>query len=121
VILENLVATLEELVDVKVLGTADGEAGALAGWRQLEARIDLVIVDIFLKSGSGLGLLAEASRQGLKGRRVVLTNYATPDIRRRCTALGADRVFDKSSDLEDLFAYCEALAAEREAGQRKEG
>jgi DNA-binding NarL/FixJ family response regulator len=121
VILENLVATLEELVDVEVLGTADDEAGALAGWRQHEARLDLVIVDIFLKSGSGLGLLAEASRQGLKGRRVVLTNYATPDIRRRCTALGADRVFDKSSDLEDLFAYCEVLAAEREAGQRKEG
>ena len=39
-------------------------------------------------------------------RRVVLTNYATADIRRRCAVLGADRVFDKSCELDDLITYC---------------
>lgn len=121
VILENLVATLEDLVDIKVVGTADSEAAALAGWREHEAQIDLIIVDIFLKSGSGLGLLAEAAALGLAGRRVVLTNYATADIRRRCAALGADQVFDKSSELEDLFNYCESLAAEHNSAQPPHG
>jgi CheY-like chemotaxis protein len=37
---------------------------------------------------------------------VVLTNYATPDIRKRALALGADAVFDKTLELEDFLAYC---------------
>jgi len=110
VILENLVATLQELASVEVIGTAANEADALAGWREHQGNLQLVIVDIFLKSGTGLGLLARAAKLGLAGRRVVLTNYATADIRRRCLDLGADRVFDKSSELEDLFSYCEELA-----------
>jgi hypothetical protein len=30
-------------------------------------------------------------------------------MRRRCADLGADRVFDKSHQLEDLIAYCARL------------
>ena len=37
---------------------------------------------------------------------VVLTNYATPDIRQRAMALGADAVFDKSTELEELIESC---------------
>jgi two-component system OmpR family response regulator len=49
---------------------------------------------------------------------VVLTNYATPEIRRRATDLGADAVFDKSSELDGLFAYCmEQTAHEAEPGK----
>jgi DNA-binding NarL/FixJ family response regulator len=43
-------------------------------------------------------------------RRVVLTNYATPEIRAECLALGASRVFDKSSDIEALVSYCNEIA-----------
>jgi DNA-binding NarL/FixJ family response regulator len=67
---------------------------------------DLLIIDIFLKAGSGIGLLREVRRLSLPAKRVVLTNYATADIRNTCTELGADRVFDKSSDVEELIAYC---------------
>ena len=42
---------------------------------------------------------------------VVLSNYATPDMRRKCLELGADKVFDKSHELEDLIHYCGRLAA----------
>jgi hypothetical protein len=37
---------------------------------------------------------------------VVLSNYVNADIRARCTALGADAVFDKSRELEAFFDYC---------------
>lgn len=106
IILDNLVATLEELADVKVVGVAPDETAAVQ-WIQRGAQdCDLMIVDIFLKSGSGLGVLRAAQQAGVSARRVVLTNYATSDIRKRCTALGADRVFDKSGELEDLIDYC---------------
>jgi DNA-binding NarL/FixJ family response regulator len=108
VILDNLIATLEELADVEVIGTAADEASALKWIRESPQAFDMMIIDIFLKSGTGLAVLREALAADLPARCVVLTNYATPDIRQRCKELGADRVFDKSSELEELIAYCSA-------------
>ena len=48
-------------------------------------------------------------------QRVVLTNYATPDMRRRCAELGAHRVFDKSAELEELLAFCAELVPDASA------
>jgi len=111
IILTNLVATLEELAPVKVVGSAPDETAALRWLGAPDNHCDLVIIDVVLKSGSGLGVLKGSARNGLVARRVVLTNYATPDMRRRCTELGADRVFDKSSELEELIAYCSEMGA----------
>ena len=113
VIYDNLVSTLQELANVEVVGHARNETEAV-NWLTAASgeddRFDLMIVDIFLLTGSGLGVLKAAQESGLPGRRVVLTNYATPDIRKRCAQLGADRVFDKSCELEDLISYCERIS-----------
>jgi hypothetical protein len=37
---------------------------------------------------------------------IVLSNHATNDIRWRCRQLGADAVFDKSTEIELLLDYC---------------
>jgi DNA-binding NarL/FixJ family response regulator len=110
IILANLVATLEELAQVQVVGTAAEEREALRWITHPPAGYDLMIIDIFLKSGSGLGVLLAAQQAALPARRVVLTNFANPDIRKRCAELGADRVFDKSSELEELINYCAKVA-----------
>ncbi|MBX3645830.1 MAG: response regulator [Rubrivivax sp.] len=115
IILERLVSTLQELTPVQVVGSAADESHALAWLDDPGHDCELLIVDIFLKSGSGLGVLRRTGNHG-PGRRVVLTNYATPDIRETCRALGADRVFDKSSELEELIAYCERVADGRDSG-----
>jgi DNA-binding NarL/FixJ family response regulator len=73
-------------------------------------RCDLMIVDVFLAQGSGLGVLRAAHRRKQPGKLVVLSNYATADIRRKCLELGADRVFDKSNEIEALIAYCLRLS-----------
>ncbi len=111
VILENLVATLEELAQVEVVGAVADEAEAVR-WmsRSAEPGADLVIVDVFLRSGTGLGVLQAAQKLGVRARRVVLTNYATDEMRKRCASLGAERVFDKSRELDDLISYCVELA-----------
>ncbi len=108
-ILQKLVATLEALAPVQVIGSASDEATAVA-WLQHDGNdCELLIIDIFLKSGTGLGVLRAATTLGVTSKRVVLTNYATKDMRDACRALGADRVFDKSSEVEELLAYCERL------------
>ena len=112
IILNNLIATLEELSDVQVVGSVSSEREAVSELQRRAGQVDLVIVDVFLTSGSGLGVLRSTQDMKLLARRVVLSNYATPDMRRRCLELGADRVFDKSSELEELIAYCDVKAAE---------
>ena len=115
VIRENLIATLEELAPVSVVGTAEDEASALAWLGGPGHAVDLLIIDIFLKGGSGLGVLRAAQGLPLTAHRVVLSNYATADMRQRCLQLGADRVFDKSSDIDALILYCQQLAADESA------
>ena len=109
-ILESLRAALEELAPVVVVGSAADESSAVRWLLEPSNAWDLAIVDVFLKSGSGLGVLASAARADGPGKKVVFTNYATRDVRERCQALGADRVFDKSSELDGLIDYCSRLA-----------
>ncbi len=110
VILQNLVATLEEMLPLSVVGTAEDEQTALRWMASPGAQCDLMIIDIFLKSGTGLEVLRRARGLLPQARLVVLTNYATPEMRSRCRELGADRVFDKSGELEELLLYCATLA-----------
>lgn len=113
VIRENLVAALEELVPVKVVGHAEDEPGACDWLAAPNPGCELVIVDLFLRRGSGLNVLRSLQRHAHGAERVVLTNYATPEMRQQCLALGASRVFDKSAEIEALVEYCQDLAARR--------
>jgi len=114
---ENLIGTLEELASITPLGWAETENEAKGWLAQHDGQWDLTIVDLFLKQGSGLGVL-EACRGRPAGQRVVvLSNYATPDMRKRCSQLGADAVFDKSNEIDALVEYCIAQSEEsRPAG-----
>lgn len=110
---QNLVGALEELAPVRVVGGAASELDAVLQLSMQALQCDLVIVDIVLKQGTGLGVLAEPAVRRPGRHFVVLTNHATPDIARRALQLGADCVFDKSRDIEGLLDYCRLLAAQR--------
>ncbi len=105
-ILQNLIETLEEIAAVKVSGFGATEAEA-SDWLQAhQGQWHLAILDLFLREGSGLGVLSNCRARATYQKVVVLTNYATPEIRKRSAELGADAVFDKSSELDALLAYC---------------
>ena len=110
-ILDNLIETLEEIASVKVVGHAATEAEATR-WLQLhDGHWQLAVVDLFLQEGSGLGVLSGCRQREPYQKVVVLTNYATDDVRRRAMELGADAVFDKSNQLDEFFDYCVAETA----------
>jgi len=112
VVRENLIAALEENAPVEVVGAADDEASAVEWLLDAGNACDLVIVDIFLRSGTGLGVLKRIGEIDRKLKRVVLSNHATPDIRAKCLELGADEVFDKSNELEQMLYFCNRLREE---------
>ena len=103
---ENLIGTLEELACVVAVGIAETENEGKAWLNTNGQEWDLAIVDLFLKQGSGLGVLAACQSRGLNQKVVVLSNYATADIRQRCAQLGVDAVFDKSNEIDALVDYC---------------
>ena len=103
---ENLVETLQELAQVEPVGLADTENESKAWLASHADGWDIAVIDLFLRQGTGLKVV-EACRGRRRGQKViVLSNHATPDMRRRCAQLGADAVFDKSTEIDALLDYC---------------
>src|SRR6185369_16575110 len=78
VIRENLIDALHENAPIEVVGTAEDERTALTWLRDRSHACDLAIVDIFLKNGSGLGVLKGMGELPEAPVCVVLSNHATP-------------------------------------------
>jgi DNA-binding NarL/FixJ family response regulator len=103
---ENLIGTLEELTCVRVGGTSATEDEALAWLAANGDKWDLVIVDLFLKQGSGIHLAQSIQRTRPTQKVVVFSNYINASVRKRCAQLGVDAVFDKSTEIDALVDYC---------------
>ena len=110
IIRENLIEALQENAPVEVVGTAEDERSAVAWLRDRSHASELVIVDIFLKSGSGLGVLKAMQEMPDAPMRIVLSNHATPEIRVKCQQLGATKVFDKSNELDEMLGWLNRFA-----------
>ncbi|MEY3871247.1 MAG: hypothetical protein RLZZ296_242 [Pseudomonadota bacterium] len=108
VVRDTLASMLTEVANVKVAGMASTELEATEWLLGHPDEWQMAVVDLFLLQGSGLGVLSHCANRKPSQKVVVLTNYATPDIRRRALALGADAVFDKSLELDNFLAYCSA-------------
>lgn len=106
----ELPAALKELGNVEVTAVADSESQACKALRHRPQDFDVLVVDVFLTAGSGLGVLRAAQDLRLPQKVFVLSNFATMDVRKRCIALGAERVFDKSRQLDDFLSTVAALA-----------
>jgi DNA-binding NarL/FixJ family response regulator len=107
----HLIPTMREMAGIDVVAVAETQDDALRAAQQHEGW-RLMVIDMFLREGSGLGVLRD-----LMGRRpdqvaLVITNYPTSEIRRRCAELGADGVFDKSLELDEFFDRCLALSSQ---------
>jgi DNA-binding NarL/FixJ family response regulator len=104
--------SLTEAIDAlgvwRVAAYADAPEEAIA---LLNARpYDAVIVDLQLKRGSGIDVLAWLKETGAaRGAFVaVLTNHALPTYRERCRAFGVQRFYDKSLEFDRVLdAMCE--------------
>ena len=106
---ENLVGFLHDVADADVVACASSEEEAVRWLRQHRDDWDLTIVDLFLKRGNGLGVISACRNRLPHQKVIVLSNYATDDMRDRSTKLGADAFFDKSAELDQLVAYCATM------------
>lgn len=117
-LLREIISELfEDMEGVHLCGFAEDQKGAL---NLLESQqVDLAIVDIELKEGSGIGVLqALKSDPGRYGppRTVILSNHAHPAMRERCAKLGIDAFFDKSLQMSQFINYVQQAIKQRRHG-----
>jgi DNA-binding NarL/FixJ family response regulator len=96
-----IVRRLEGMPGLRVVGEAGGEADALALIRWTQP--DVVLLDLALASGSGLGLLRQLRATGFTGRVAVLTSEPFSALHEASLLAGADAFYDKANGLETLF------------------
>jgi DNA-binding NarL/FixJ family response regulator len=85
----------------ELVATVDSEAAAV----QLlsERAVDVVLLDLHLRDGTGFGVLRAISLgQAGKVVAIVLTNHDLGEYRRAATALGARHFLDKLRDFDRL-------------------
>ncbi len=113
-----LQAMLGEIPSVEVIASVESEKDALAVMR--DDHTDLAIVDLELRSGTGLGVLKNLhdSLDGNDGRVgvVIFSNYSNLIIRHRCLSLGAKAFFDKSFQIDELLEYVQKQASAHAKG-----
>ncbi len=105
-----LVEAMEALTSFRFLGIVTDEASARQWLQSHEGAWSLAIIDLVLPDGSGLGVLKACRSRGPLQKVVVLTGYINSKILQHCRDLGADQIFDKSLDIENLVDYCKVHA-----------
>ncbi len=83
---------------VRVLATVEDEPAALRALRELP--VDLLILDLQLKIGTGFGVLESLGDK--RPATIVMTNYALPQYRERARQLGVEHFLNKEKDFERL-------------------
>jgi CheY-like chemotaxis protein len=83
---------------LRVLATVEDEPAAVRALREMP--VDLLILDLQLKTGTGFGVLEAVGTQ--RPPTIVMTNYALPQYRERAMKLGVEHFLNKEKDMERL-------------------
>ena len=108
IVLENL----NSIDGIEVVSYADNQTQALLDIEKYKP--DLVIVDLELIEGNGLGVLTEIKHDPDKfgnPKKVVYTNHTSPLLKRKCETMDIQGFYDKSYQLDDMLEYIEDLTS----------
>jgi two-component system, NarL family, response regulator DevR len=111
---ERLLRLLESLDGVEVVGDADTATEAIAGIAA--AAPDVVVLDIKLRSSSGIDVLRYIKNRLPSIKVIMLTNYASGEYRRRCFEAGAEYFLDKTNEFQKLQGILDQLRRNNRRG-----
>jgi len=107
IIRERLEAMLSEVPQVETIGQAEDQLEAQKLVRKLNPEV--VILDISMPGGSGIGLLREIKKGQQPPLVIVLTDQSYPLYRKKCLDAGADFFFDKSTEFDKVAEVLKQL------------
>lgn len=107
---DRLRESIAGLPGVELAGTVDNESDAVATMRR--RRVDVALLDLHLRGGTGFGVLRAISSGELgKVIAIVLTNHDLGEYRRAAEALGARHFLDKLRDFDLLPRLLQQISA----------
>ncbi len=95
---------------VHVLDTVADETAALRALTEQD--VDVLILDLQLKVGTGFGVLEALGSH--RPTTIVMTNYALPQYRERARQLGVEHFLNKAMDFERLGAIMAEVRSTRD-------
>lgn len=111
VVRNRVIESLEEIAGLEVAGFAESEESAVFWLRSHDC--DVLILDLELRQGNGLGVLKSLAtldrHPGLV--TIIYSNHASESIRRLAAQLGASYFFDKTLDTPKLRPLLEKLSS----------
>lgn len=108
--LMRLRLALDESPQLEVVGVAESAGQAISLLDR--TRPDLVLLDLYLKEGTGVDVLRHIRETGLSVRTLVMTSSDSGELQSACLSLGAHRFFDKAGLISALPDEAEALTQE---------
>jgi CheY-like chemotaxis protein len=112
--LENM---LSQHAAFKVTGLAAAETEAIEKLDTVP--YDVIVVDVELRPGSGIGVIRQARSRNKDVKDgghvwiIVLTNYDLPTVRERCMQAGADHFLDKMREIDQLIPILLGIAGRK--------
>lgn len=95
-----------------IVGMAATESQAVAWLDRHADQWDIVLVDLFLSEGTGVGVIRHCQTRRADQSIVVMTNHARNDhLLHHCETLGVDALYHKATELDNLLAYCKSMSA----------
>ena len=98
VLAERLRESLDGLEQVEVVASVADETAAVTAAR--ENHVDVIILDLQLKEGTGFGVVQRLGKT--RPKVIVFTNYMLPEYQRLASSLGIEYFLNKSLDYERL-------------------
>jgi DNA-binding NarL/FixJ family response regulator len=112
IVSDELKAMLSEIPGIKLVGHAVDERSAI---EQIGATLtDVVVLDIALRTGSGINVLHVIKKRNPAIKVVMLTNYTDACYVSRCIGSGADYFYDKSLEFMKVGTLLKKLVASDE-------
>jgi two-component system, OmpR family, response regulator len=100
VLTERISEAIGQIEDVNLVAAVDNEAAAVAAIKR--ETVDVLILDLHLKQGTGFGVMRALAHVAGKPCVVILTNYDLPEYKSAAMALGARYFLDKARDYDRL-------------------
>jgi two-component system OmpR family response regulator len=110
ILIEKLSEAIRQIPTIDLVGTVNTEASAIAFARGQS--IDVIILDLQLKQGTGFGVMRALARTASPPRILVMTNYDLPEYKDAALALGASHFLDKSRDYARLPELIQQMCLE---------
>ena len=108
VVRQHLIDLLGEIDEVEVVGEAENSHEAVQA--AAAHRPEVVVLDIQMPGGSGIGALVRIKELLPETHVIMLTNHADALYRRKCLGEGASHFFDKSTQFAEVGKAVRSLA-----------